>query len=153
MTLTRDPHEAAELILHDFRRPGVLPDLTAVVARPPFEEPAFTGRKGPMPRSPFPPPPGFREDDEVVILCSEQAKFWTGAHIKDLLPQNPLLLRLADAAHLAVLEDRWGGVFPACPAHAAHPLSPQLREDGVFWECPEGEIDPIPLGSLPDHFN
>lgn len=153
MTLTRDPHEAAELILHDFRRPGVLPDLTVVVARPPFESPAFMGRPGPVPASPLPPPPGFREDDECVVMCSEQATFWTAVHIRDLIAGNPLLLRMADAAHLAVIDDRWGGVFPQCPAHAAHPLSPQLRDNGVLWECPVGGIDPIPLGSLPDRFD
>ena len=85
-------------------------------------------------------------------MCSEEAQFWSSIHIKDLVPENPLLLRMVDAAHLAVIEDRWGGNFPQCPAHAAHPLFPHHRGEGVFWECPEGGIDPIPLGSLPDHF-
>ena len=151
--LTRDPREAAELILHDFRRPGVLPDLTIEVSRPPFQWPAFTGLKGPMPRSSLPPPTGFRDDDECLFMSSNEARFACAVHIKDLIPENPLLLRMADAAHLAVLEDRWGGVFPQCPAHSSHPLSPQLRDEGVFWECPTGGIDPIPLGSLPGHFD
>ena len=152
MTLASDPREAAELILHDFRRPRVLPDLVIEISRPPFKAPAFSGWKGPVPRSPFPPPPGFREDDETVIMSSEQAKFWTGVHIRDLVPQNPLLLRMADAAHQAVLDERWGGNFPQCPVHPSHPLWPRLGSDSVCWECPEGEVEPIPVGALPSHF-
>lgn len=111
------------------------------------------GRPGPMPRSPFPPPAGFREDDQCVVMCSEEAAFWTAREVNDFNPDTPLLIRLVEAVHLAVLEDRWGGNFPQCPAHAAHPLWPHLRNDAVLWECPTGGIDPIPLGSLPDHFD
>lgn len=145
-----DTQTAIDLVLHDFRRLGVLPDLTLEVRRPPLDPPRFANWKGPVPRSTLQLPPGFSHDDEVIVLCSEEARVWRGAHIRDLLEHHPLVLRLAEAAYEAVIERRWGDPFPTCPAHHTHPLSPQLRDGDVYWECPTGGIDPIPLGFLPD---
>lgn len=57
--------------------------------------------------------------------------------LPDVLPDEEVILMLADGLQEEVLESTYGDPVPLCPGHV-HPAKPQVVAGAPSWVCPHG---------------